>query len=329
MTTIGEGYAGCHHGEILQGAFLDSHGQRHLGLVTLPMPEPATHAEYTRRLETLPEDITVLPDDRHKARRAAALTTDFCAALTGYPRSGGRLSLHGRIPVGLGMGSSTSDVIATIRAVAASFGVSIQPSLVAGLAVRVERACDPLMLDTRPVLFAQRHGHVLEILGRTLPPLVVLGCRTGQGQPVDTLRLPTNHYDEDDIRRFECLRAMLRAAISHADVGVLGSVSTTSAQLNQRILPKPELDTLTTLAETVGAAGVQIAHSGNVAGLLFDSRDPALQRRVRHGARLLEVNGLPTTEPFPTPPGIPKGKPWTITSPTPSAELTCYASTSD
>ncbi|WP_162240362.1 hypothetical protein [Nocardia arizonensis] len=47
-------------------------------------------------------------------------------------------------------------------------------------------------------------------------------------------------------------------------------MATASARLNQRFLEKPELETLVEIAAEHGAAGVQVAHSGSVAGVLFD-----------------------------------------------------------
>ncbi|MBW5486838.1 GHMP family kinase ATP-binding protein, partial [Streptomyces bambusae] len=206
----GTGCASFHHGEILQGVFLDGAGRRCAGLVTLPMAEPGSRAEFTRRPGTAPAALTVVPAGRTKAARAAALAVAECARWAGEPPCGGELRLTGDVPVGLGMGSSTSDVIATVRAVADAYGRRLAPATVARLAVRAERACDPLMLDGRPVLFAQREGRVLEVLGPALPALVVVGCALGGGTPVDTLSLPVREAGDADVRAWERLRALLR-----------------------------------------------------------------------------------------------------------------------
>jgi uncharacterized protein involved in propanediol utilization len=49
--------------------------------------------------------------------------------------------------------------------------------------------------------------------------------------------------------------------------------------LNQRRLPLPRFDAFLRLAKEVGALGVQIAHSGIYAGLLFDAADPDLDSK--------------------------------------------------
>lgn len=297
----GTGHAACHHGELLQGVFLDADGRRCAGLVTLPLAGPGSRADFVRRPGTPPEALTVVPADRGKAARAAGLAVAECAREAGLPPSGGQLRLTGDVPVGLGMGSSTSDVIATVRAVADAYGLRLAPAAVARLAVAAERASDPLMLDARPVLFAQREGRVLEVLGPALPPLAVVGCVLGGGAPVDTLALPVQEVTDTDVREYERLRVLLRRAIGSGDVRLLGRVATASARRAQRVLRHPEFETLTAIARRSGAAGVQIAHSGAVAGVLFDPAAPGGLRRRLHACRhALDAHGIPTTRTFTT-----------------------------
>ncbi|MFF7181263.1 GHMP kinase [Streptomyces sp. NPDC008121] len=298
--TTGTGHAPCHHGEILQGVFRDAEGRRCAGLVTLPLAGPGSRAAFLRRPGTPPGALTAVPSGRTKAAHAAALAVAECARRTGLAPSGGELRLAGDVPVGLGMGSSTSDVIATVRAVADAYGLTLTPDTVARLAVRAELACDPLMLDGRPVLFAQREGRVLEVLGPALPPLVVVGCALGGGAPVDTLALPVREASDADVRDFERLRALLRRAVATGDVRLLGQVATASAHRGQQVLHHPEFDALTVIARRTGAAGVQIAHSGAVAGVLFDPAARGWRHRVRSCLRALDAHGIPTTRTFTT-----------------------------
>ncbi|WP_395366868.1 GHMP kinase [Streptomyces sp. YH02] len=306
----GTGHAPCHHGELLQGVFLDADGRRCAGLVTLPLAGPGSRAEFVRRPGAPPEALTVVPADRRKAARAAALAVTECASQLGLPPSGGELRLAGDVPMGLGMGSSTSDVIAAVRAVADSYGLRLASDVVARLAVRAERASDPLMLDARPVLFAQREGRILEVLGPTLPPLVVVGCVLGGGAPVDTLALPAREASDADVQEYERLRTLLRRAMATGDVRLLGRVATASARRGQRVLGHPEFKTLTEIARRAGAAGVQIAHSGAVAGVLFDPSAPGdLRGRVSRCRDALNTHGIPTTRTFTTPATPPTSSP--------------------
>ncbi|MFE0642902.1 GHMP kinase [Streptomyces sp. NPDC058877] len=302
IAAFGTGHASCHHGEILQGVFLDADGRRCAGLVTLPMAGPGSTAVFTRRPGTPPEAVVVVPPDRTKAARAAALATTECTERTGAPPCGGELRLSCDVPVGLGMGSSTSEVIAAVRAVADSYGLRLPATTVARLAVRAESACDPLMLDGRPVLFAQREGRVMEDLGPALPPLVVVGCALGGAAPVDTLSLPVPEVRDEDVRRYERLRAALRRAVATGDAHLLGTVATASARRGQQVLGHPEFDALTDTARRTGAVGVQIAHSGAVAGVLFDPAAPDLRHRVHDCLGALDAHGIPVTRTFTTSP---------------------------
>ena len=293
----GTGFAPCHHGELLQGLFRNPAGATRHGLVTLPLNELGTRARFVARPGSSPPQVTIEPSDRDKALRAVELALAECARLGADP-GGGHLTLSSDVPVGLGMGSSTSDVIAAIRAVTATYAVALPPTRLAQIAVEAERASDPVMLENRPMLFAQREGRVLEVLGDTLPLTLVVGCKTGDGRPVDTLALAAAMYLDRDVDQYERLRENLRHAIRSSDVALLGSVSTESARCNQRIHAKPELPVLEEVARTVGAAGIQVAHSGNVAGVLFDPRLPGLRTRVRQCMRALEREGMPRSRTF-------------------------------
>lgn len=347
--TVGTGQATCHHGEILQGVFLDERGRPTRGLVTLPMAEPRTRALFTPFSAKVPRHVVVDPPDRAKAARAAELAVEECARVAGVPPVGGYLSVRGGAWPGLGMGSSTSDVTAAVRAVAAGLGVELSPESVARVAVAAEGASDPVMFGDRPLLFAQREGRVLEELGPALPEMAVVGCLTGSGQPVDTLSLRGNAR-RGDIAVYERLRAALRTAITEEDVAGVGHVGTESAILNQRVLPKEELGTLREVARECGAVGIQVAHSGNVAGVLFDAAVPGLAERLEAANDRLDAAGLTphrvfststrsgtppvpsarpvltgvaSTPPTPAPPPSTTAEPpWTSTFPKPSPDPT-------
>jgi uncharacterized protein involved in propanediol utilization len=112
---------------------------------------------------------------------------------------------------------------------------------------------------------------------------------------VDTLRLPPAPYDRSEIVRFGVLRAALRRAVAKSDVALLGRVATASAQINQRYLPKPQLDLLLRLCEQHGGCGVQVAHSGTVAGLIFDARAEQVSENIDRCADAVTRAGLAVT----------------------------------
>ncbi|HJQ03008.1 MAG TPA: hypothetical protein VJ851_15540 [Jatrophihabitans sp.] len=288
---VGIGFALAHHGELLQGMFLDEFGTPHRALVTLPQPALGTRAVFR---PSYTHSGVLGPPELIKVRRAAILTL---GQLPGYrsPAKGGQIEITSTVPRGVGMGSSTSDVTATIRAVADSHRHPLTREEVARLAVLAECASDSLMIEDQVVLFAQREAAVLEIFGQQLPPMLVLGCDTAPDEQVDTLRLPPAPYDRSEITQFGVLRAALRRAVATSDVALLGRVATASARINQRYLPKPHLELLLRLCQQYGGHGVQVAHSGTVAGLIFDARTEQVTEDIARCADALARAGLAVT----------------------------------
>jgi uncharacterized protein involved in propanediol utilization len=287
---VGVGHAPAHHGELLQGMFHDAAGQPRRALVTLPQPDRGTRAAF---YPSYSHCGIVGPPGLTKVRRAAMLTLRQFATHPA-PAKGGRIEITSDIPRGIGMGSSTSDVTATIRAVADFHGVELSKDEVARLAVLAECASDSIMIDDRVVLFAHRDGVVLETFGHRLPPMFVISCDTEPGARVDTLRLQPADYDDAELASFGVLRAALRRAVALADTALLGRVATASARINERYLPKPHLEFLLRLCLRHGGCGIQVAHSGTVAGLIFDALRPDAEARLRRCTAELELTAATT-----------------------------------
>ncbi|MGH3879736.1 MAG: hypothetical protein ACRDSK_22135 [Actinophytocola sp.] len=289
---VGIGHAPAHHGELLQGVFADEDGRMRRALVTLPQPELRSRAIFHPSHHHW--GVVGTPE-LEKVRRAAARALREFGARPAAAK-GGWIEITSDVPRGIGMGSSTADVTAAIRAVADYHGVALSVAQVARLAVSAECASDSVMIDGRVVLFAHRDGVVLESLGDQLPPMTVVGCDTDpSGAGVDTLALRPAEYDEREILVLEALRAALRHAVAAGDVALLAEVSTESARLNQRFLAKPALEPLLELSDGCGALGIQVAHSGTVAGLIFDPRLPDTESNVATARAGLADLGLPET----------------------------------
>ncbi|GLZ41095.1 GHMP kinase [Actinokineospora sp. NBRC 105648] len=285
---VGIGTAHGHHGELVQGAFSRPGGALVRALLTLP------HRGIGSRVVFHPEPgaALVLPGPGYeKVGRAVELTL---RALFDEP-PGGRVEVTGDVPRGVGMGSSTSDVTAAIRAVADSRGAPLPDDEVARLAALAEGACDSIMVADRVVLFAQREGAVVETLAPRLPPMVVVGCDTDPGVSVDTLAHEQPRYGSTELATFGVLRSALRRSLTTGDVGLLGRAASASARINQRFLPKQPLDFLLALAEEEGACGVQVAHSGTVAGVIFDPARPDTAHGVYRAVDRIGAAGLPVT----------------------------------
>lgn len=286
------GSAPAHHGEILQGAFRDSRGRLRRALVTLPHPERGSRVTFypdAARTEIL------CPPGMTKTQRAAAISMEeFAGAYS--PRVGGRIEVSSTVPRGIGMGSSTADVTAAIRSIAAYHGVTPSAEDIGRIAVQAECASDPIMIDTGVALFAHREGVVLERLGSRLPWLTVVGCVAYPDvSGIDTLALEPAAYSAADIDTFIGLLSALRAAVAAGDPAGVGSVATASAQINHRFMPNPALEFLLDACRSGGGCGVQVAHSGTVAGVIFDPRRPRADATAERCADRLEKAGFELT----------------------------------
>lgn len=276
----GHGAANGHHGEILQGIFhCTFRNDRCPALVTLPVANAQARANF------IADDgagVRVCPQNKRKAKRAAELVLRWCAD-HGIPHPpGGLLMCSSNIPDGLGMGSSTADVVATIRAVTNSCGLTWGPAAICSIAVRAEQASDPLVFEHETVLFGHRHGHVLRRWPVPLPPLVMVGCRTNH-TPVDTLAHTASCpvYSETAVIEYARLAELFSGAMEKGDAQLVGRVATRSALLNQARLPHTPLDSLLEICHATGGVGVQVAHSGCVASVLYDGRLPTAELRSR------------------------------------------------
>jgi uncharacterized protein involved in propanediol utilization len=182
------------------------------------------------------------------------------------------LEIECSVATGVGLGSSTCDVVAAIRAVCNAYGVGPVAADVARLAIEAEGAADPIMFDGEMVLFAQRRGRVLESFGSWAPPYAVLSIDTDPGGPgVDTLSLPVPRYTDAELAAFENMVGRARQAFRARDPVMLAAIATESAALNQRFVPLRHFSEIRDLSQEYQALGVQISHSGTVAGILFDA----------------------------------------------------------
>lgn len=259
----GRAHAIAHHGELLQGVFEDDVGRLHRGLMTLPLNRVRSVATFKI---TKTSRVKALPSDRTKAGKAARLTLEH------IDRSdiGGDLIIKSAIPVGHGYGSSTADVVASIRAVAAAHKVKLRRSSVCRLAVAAEGASDAIPYEDQAVLFAHREAVIIEHFGGALPPLLVVGFKAHNGMPIDTLGLQPARYGGEEIRLFRILRGLASRSIRFQDPYLLGRVATVSAQISQRHLPKSRFEVALQIARQHHACGVQVAHSGSLVGVLLD-----------------------------------------------------------
>ena len=261
-----------HHGELIQGG-LRRNGAIRPALVTLPRRDRVA----TCRLELFEaERLEVAPQCNSKALNAARIALDRF----GRPRATGRLTLTSGVETGLGLGSSTADVVSAIRACASALGVTPTAEEMAAIAVEAELAVDPLMFESQALLFAPRTGEVIEDWGDWYPDYTIFSCNLAEeGMRIDTLLL-SPVYPEEEADRFEEIVGQARSGFARRDPALIAEAATRSAILNQSRLTLPRFTALESLARDAGALGIQVAHSGTVGGVLLDPEDSEIEDRI-------------------------------------------------
>jgi uncharacterized protein involved in propanediol utilization len=279
-------YAIGHHGEILQGVFRGDSGL-HRALVSLPFPRCMAIARVSLSTGSA---MTVIPAHKQKALSAAEM---LCRDLE-YRGPGLQITIRSNIPEGAGLGSSTADVVAALRAVAQFLGCDLKATAAFRFAVAAEKASDGTMFGRRARLVCQREGIVLERFARALPPFSLLSVNVAPDEPVDTLALAPAWYCDDEIDELADLRNQVRRAVRTGDARLLGHVATRSMDLNQRRLPQPHFSQIRQIAHALRAYGVQVAHSGRMVGIMLaPDAAPSGRRIVSAQHDLIDLNLVP------------------------------------
>ncbi|SMC04309.1 threonine kinase [Sulfobacillus thermosulfidooxidans DSM 9293] len=255
MKQAGWGFSSGTFGELVQGVIDETPF-----LVTIPI-------RWGTRAKFIPgenQDVVVYPRHRKKAQIAATLA---CRALK---KPGGTLSISSVIPIGKGMASSSADIVASIRAVAAAYGRTLLPSMIARIAAQIEPS-DGVMYP-QMVAFEPVKGILLEKWPRA-PHAVIVGL-IGHGRVNTALHHQSRkpYSPAQQTRLAQALRMAREAAYAH-DVGGLGKAGLISAEVQWERNPHDQI-----LAQVIEQAhqhgwGVVTAHSGTARGYLFAPHD--------------------------------------------------------
>ena len=181
-----------------------------------------------------------------------------------------KLTINNPIPRGKGMASSSADLAAAIAATGLALGEEISPYQIAQIALSIEPT-DGIMIPG-VALFDHRAGIIRESLGPP-PPMEIVALDLGG--TVDTVQFNMvdrfQRWQSVDEQTGEALR-LLRQGIEEQDPALVGRGASISAEASQTVLAKPRLAEVKEFAESVGAVGVNVGHSGTIMGVLLDAR---------------------------------------------------------
>ncbi|MEU9336983.1 hypothetical protein AB0D49_28090 [Streptomyces sp. NPDC048290] len=203
-----------------------------------------------------------------KAAAAAGLFLDRFG-LTLPP---GRWSVHSDLRVGVGMASSTADIVATLRCLFRLFGLAYDLDVVLGVLARIERA-DSVFLDEFALHLSGRH-RVVRRLGTGLGFHTAYITEPGTVDTAAVTDRLLTHYRRHGPRYERGLDTLLKG-FSTGDPRAVAQAATISAGLSQEVLPKASFDAVLAHREWFGADGVFVAHTGCLIGYLFAHRPGA------------------------------------------------------
>lgn len=178
------------------------------------------------------------------------------------------------VPVSRGFATSTMDIAGVYAAGAASAGEELGAEELFALCAGIEPS-DGIMFDGLALVDHLR-GELIERL--PAPPALRLVCFV----PNETLDTADYHRDDALPRRYRDMAGeyaaaygLLKRALLQGDAAGVAQAATRSAELHQRIRPRPEWPALRAAAAAAGALGLAVAHSGTASALLFAPTDCA------------------------------------------------------
>lgn len=207
-----------------------------------------------------------------------------------------KVNLYSELLEGKGMSSSSADIAAVCYATARSCNKVIKDNEVAQIAADIEPTDGVFCRGI--VKFNHINGKILKYLGEPPPvKIIIFDC----GGSVDTIlfnqrnELPVLNRQKEKIVRKAF--SLVEYGIEYNDVKALGQGCTLSALANQDILYKPQLEEIWSIAQSYGAVGINIAHSGTLIGVIFpiDSEKDKLNScidKVKNNCQKIKFLGI-------------------------------------
>ena len=167
-----------------------------------------------------------------------------------------------RIPVGRGMGSSTAD----LALLAAGLKKLCKQGCKSGWLARLLPTIEPTdsTIFTPMTIYEQNQGSGWQSLGSLQKKARVLAL----GQPGSEDTVASRHARPQPPRVSSCFQ-LLTDAVRQNDLELLGRAATCSSRKWQDRLNYPGLAEIIEISQNCGCAGVNIAHSGNVMGIIY------------------------------------------------------------
>ena len=227
---------------------------------------------YSRALVT---DRTSAKTGLGKKAELALKTTVSYMGFDDFPLG---LALESQLPTGKGMAASTADIVAVIQAVSAAIDEELEPEEIAEIAAGIE----PTDGIFYPGIVRMNYmtGELLQSYGNA-PKMIIAMFDTGG--TINTIDCHSEYHGHENSPQ------ELLDAIDELDrdfsAQQIGKVATLSALANQHLVHKPQLEEIIEYAKSLGALGVNVAHSGTMMGVLFAADES--MNKVLEAAKLI------------------------------------------
>lgn len=254
-------YSGVCHGtlgELFQGP-VTHRGHTGIGVVSFPVDRYA-FAYFTEGEG---------PADPRPALPKAARSVRLFLRRYGLALPPGRWHRHTELDVGVGMASSTADIVATLRCLFQAFAMPYDLRAVLDILSGIERA-DSVFLDQFALYLSDRH-EVVRPLGASIGFHTCFVVEPGAVDTAAVTPLLLRHYHRHRASYRDCLAELLTAFTTGDGPGVARAAGR-SAALSQQVLPKRCYDAVAAHRREFGADGIFVAHTGRLIGYLFSRR---------------------------------------------------------
>lgn len=277
---FGIGIAHGKFGELLQGVLP---GKNTDFLVTVPIPRYSVSA-FRYYNNSNDKEAIVYPSNKTKSAFLAK-------KILGYFELPHRwaLTIDSELEAGKGLGSSTADMVACVRAINHALGKVLPLNIFLKFLKEIEPS-DGIMHEG-VVCFYHRQVALHSQLGY-LSGLVIIGV--DEGGVVDTISFnyQTRLRSAAEKLEYEKLLNEVIVATKKNDLIKIGEVATRSAILHQKFNPKKNLSYFIDLSNQVGALGVMIAHSGTYIGIMLDKNMPNYLQKLTYIEKKMKDQSL-------------------------------------
>lgn len=267
-----------HFGELIQGPYQLGEGWEY-SLVTLPCRALSTEMSLTgSRHYSIGPRTRRLWENLHK---------QFDLPIT-Y-----RIFKKSNIPIGKGLGSSTSDLFCAGLLFEKVYRKFASMDQLFATCTGGEVASDPLHLEF-PAIFAQQKKSVLARIKTINTNISFIGTFSKEADQIETEAIAIRKYTEDHVKAYNVSKALLSYGLASGCTRSVARACAISAEMNADFVHLKDFKEIFERQSKLGAFGYAISHSGPAISLMFDDpekRNKALPKLKEAGYDAISFEG--------------------------------------